>query len=277
MRQTPSEGGTNLEEALLLGAEHARRQFNEAGQNRIVLLTDGAANLGDANAESLRNLVVGLRQEGIAFDACGVGAKGLNDTVLEALTRDGDGRYYLLNKPEDADAGFARQLAGAFRPAARNVKVQLHFNDRRVGKYRLLGFEKHRLKKEDFRNDKVDAAEMASAEAGVAVYEIEPLSQGKGEIGEVSVRFQDMTTGHMVERSWTIAYHAGVPVLEEASPSLQLASTAAFLGEKLKKSPFGQAIDLEELSQIQTNLRQCYSSDQRVASLIAMIEKAKQY
>lgn len=276
VKQTPSEGGTNLEEALLLGAEHARRQFVEAGQNRIVLLTDGAANLGDADAESLRDLVVGLRQEGIAFDACGVGAEGLNDTVLEALTRDGDGRYYLLNKPEDADAGFARQLAGAFRPAARNVKVQVRFNDRRVGNYRLLGFEKHRLKKQDFRNDKVDAAEMASSEAGVAVYEIEPLAQGNGEIGEVSVRFQDMTTGQMVERSWTIAHDANVPVLEKATPSLQLASTAAFLGEKLKKSPFGQTINLEELSQIQTNLRQCYSSDQRVASLIAMIEKAKE-
>jgi hypothetical protein len=277
VKQTPSEGGTNLEEALLLGAEHARRQFVEAGQNRIVLLTDGAANLGDADADSLRELVVGLRQEGIAFDACGVGAEGLNDTVLEALTRDGDGRYYLLNKPEDADTGFARQLAGAFRPAARNVKVQVRFNDRRVGNYRLLGFEKHRLKKQDFRNDKVDAAEMASSEAGVAVYEIEPLAQGNGEIGEVSVRFQDMITGQMVERSWTIAYDAGVPVLEEATPSLQLASTAAFLGQKLKKSPFGQTINLEELSQIQTNLRQCYSSDQRVASLIAMIEKAKEH
>ena len=276
VKQTPSEGGTNLEEALLLGAEHARRQFVEAGQNRIVLITDGAANLGDADAESLRDLVVGLRQEGIAFDACGVGAEGLNDTVLEALTRDGDGRYYLLNKPEDANAGFARQLAGAFRPAARNVKVQVRFNDRRVGNYRLLGFEKHRLKKEDFRNDKVDAAEMASSETGVAVYEIEPLPQGDGEIGEVSVRFQDMTTGRMVERTWPIAYNANVPALDEASPSLQLASTAAFLGEKLKGSTFGKAINLEELSQVLTNLRQHYSSDPRIASLIAMIEKVKE-
>ena len=205
-----------------------------------------------------------------------VGAEGLNDSVLEALTRQGDGRYYFLDKPEDADAGFARQLAGAFRPAARNVKVQVRFNERRVGNYRLMGYEKHRLEKEDFRNDKVDAAELAASEAGVALYEIEPLANGDGEIGEVSVRFQDMTTGQMVERTWTIPYKPGLPALEQASHTLQLASTAAFLAEKLKRTAFGEMVNLEELSQVLTNLRQCYGSNPRVAELIAMIEKVKE-
>ena len=45
----------------------------------------------------------------------------------------------------------------------------MKFNPRRVTRYRLLGFEKHRLNKEDFRNDKVDAAEMAAEEAGNAI------------------------------------------------------------------------------------------------------------
>lgn len=275
VKQTPSEGGTNLEEALLLAAEHARRQFVDSGQNRIVLLTDGAANLGNAEPESLSEIVAGLRQEGIAFDACGVGAEGLNDSILEALTRRGDGRYYFLNRPEDADDGFARQLAGAFRPAARNVKVQVYFNPRRTGNYRLLGFEKHRLEKEDFRNDKVDAAELASSEAGVALYEIEALPQGEGEIGEVAVRFQDMSTGRMVERTWTIPYQPGAPALDQASSSLQLAGSAAFLAEKLKQTAFGEVVDLDRLTEITANVREHYASNQRVRDLIAMIEKVK--
>ncbi len=277
MRTIPSGGGSNLEEALLLGAEHARRQFDASGQNRVVLVTDGAANLGDANAESLREIVVGLRQEGIAFDACGVGADGLNDTILEALTRQGDGRYYFLDWPEDADAGFARQLAGAFRPAARNVKVQVRFNERRVGHYRLIGFEKHRLKKEDFRNDRVDAAELAAAEAGVALYEVEPLPQGQGEIGEVFVRFQDTRSGEMIERSWIIPYRPSLPAWERATPSIQLAGMAAFLGETLKRSPFAAAVDFDELAEIATNLRQHYGSSPRVAELLAMIAKVREW
>ena len=54
-----------------------------------------------------------MRDAGIAFDAAGISAEGLNDEVLEALTRKGDGRYYLLDSIEDADDGFASQIAGA--------------------------------------------------------------------------------------------------------------------------------------------------------------------
>ncbi|MEI6340094.1 MAG: von Willebrand factor type A domain-containing protein, partial [Verrucomicrobiota bacterium] len=47
--RTPSEGGTNLEEALTLASAMALKQKLPAAQNRIVLLTDGAANLGNAS------------------------------------------------------------------------------------------------------------------------------------------------------------------------------------------------------------------------------------
>jgi len=271
---TPSEGGTNLEEALRLADTLATRQFEPGAINRIVLITDGAANLGDAAPESLKEKVVEMRQRGIAFDACGVGANGLNDTVLEALTREGDGRYYFLDRPEDADAKFVRQLAGALRPAAKNVKVQVQFNPDRVTRYRLAGFEKHRLNKEDFRNDKVDAAEMAAAESGNALYQFEADPQGSGDIGAVSVRFLDTSSGQMVERRWQIPYQAKAPRLEDASPAMQLAATAGLLGEKLKGGPSSEAIDLGELSPITNQLRAKFTNDQEVQQLIKMVEAA---
>lgn len=271
---TPSEGGTNLEEALKLADSLATRQFDDTATNRIVLITDGAANLGDADPESLKEKIIALRQRGIAFDACGVGADGLNDTTLEALTRKGDGRYYFLDRPDEADANFVRQLAGSLRPAAKNVKVQIKFNPERVSRYRLAGFEKHRLEKEDFRDDKVDAAEMAAAESGNAIYQFEAAPQGSGDIGEVSVRFLDTSSGQMVERSWPIPYQPNAPRLSEAKPAIQLAATAAFLGEKLKGGPAAQAIDLAELAPITNQLR---STDQapEVQQLIQMVERAR--
>jgi hypothetical protein len=271
----PSEGGTNLEEALKLAGEVAKRQFDAAGQNRIVLLTDGAANLGDAKPESLSKRIVALRQAGIAFDACGVGADGLNDAVLEALTRDGDGRYYFINRPEDADESFVKQLAGALRPAAKNVKVQVKFNPERVPRYRLLGFEKHILKTEDFRNDAVDAAEMASAEAGVAVYQYQVNAQGSGDVGEVFVRFQDMATGEMVERSWAIPFERNAKGFDEAAPALQLAGCASFLAEKLRGGPEAGNIELEELIPIARAVRGSFEGNERVGQLIEMMERAR--
>jgi len=272
--QTPSEGGTNLEAALALASEKAKQHFDAGSINRIVLLTDGAANLGDARPEVLSAQIEALREQSIAFDACGVGADDLNDKLLEALARKGDGRYYVLNHPADADAGFARQLAGALRPSAKNVKVQVWFNPERVDRYRLIGYEKHRLKKEDFRNDAVDAAEMAADESGVAVYEVQVLPEGKGPVGKVSVRFRDVASDSMVELSWPLI-HCTPESFEHAPASLQLAGTAAFFAERLKGGPAGAAVELPVLAASKSRISSAFPNQTRVRELFQMIDQAQ--
>lgn len=276
IEELPSEGGTNIEAALQLAFEKAREQQTPDAQNRIILLTDGAVNLGNANPELLSRMVTTIRSTGIAFDAAGISAEGLNDEVLEALTRKGDGRYYLLDSVEAADDDFAQQIAGALRPSAKNVKVQVEFNPKRVGRYKLLGFEKHVLKKEDFRNDKVDAAEMAAAEAGVAMYQFEALPDGEGDVGSVSVRFLDLSTGQMVENRWPIPYVADAPRPAQAAPSLRIASSAALLAAKLKGEALAASVDLKTLSGLMSGLPEQVRSQKRVQQLQQMIEQARQ-
>jgi Mg-chelatase subunit ChlD len=276
VRDLPSEGGTNFAAALQLGFEKAREQQVPAAQNRVILLTDGAVNLGDADPESLSRMVESMRHTGIAFDAAGISAEGLNDEVLEALTRKGDGRYYLLDSAEAADEGFVQQIAGALRPSAGNVKVQVEFNPDRVGRYKLLGFEKHRLQKEDFRNDAIDAAEMAAAEAGVAVYQFEALPEGRGDVGSVSVRFRDLSSGLMVENRWPIPYEANAPRLQQAAPSLRIASTAALLAARLRGDPLGDVVDLQALSRLVAGLPDHELNVNRVQQLQLMIQHARQ-
>ncbi|MFT5632336.1 MAG: hypothetical protein ACI9SQ_000040 [Rubritalea sp.] len=272
VRSIPSEGGTNLSLAIEQAYTTAQQSIQEGTMSRIVLITDGAANLGNADPEDLSKSIEKMRQNGIAFDACGVGADGLDDDMLEALTRKGDGRYYFINRPEDADAGFAQKLAGALRPAAKNVKVQVVFNPERVGNYRLIGFEKHRLKKQDFRNDTVDAAEMAAEEAGNALYQVEARPDGEGDVGTVFVRFRDMATGQMVERSWAIPYQPNINSLSSADPSMQLATVAGMLGERLKQGEEA-GIDIKQLKPIYGMLRSHFHADNEVKDLIRMCEK----
>ncbi|XZE19509.1 YfbK domain-containing protein [Pirellulaceae bacterium SH449] len=272
---TPSQGGTNIEAALALAREKAREQYTIGGQNRIVMLTDGAVNLGNADPTELGQQIVELRNAGIAFDAAGVCAHGLNDEVLEALTRQGDGRYYLINAEESTSEQFSKQLAGALRPTAKNVKVQVEFNPQRVGQYRLLGFEKHQLNKEDFRNDQVDAAELAAAEAGVAMYQVEVKPDGFGDIGTVSVRFQDVSTGRMVERLWPIPYSARTPSLDAASPTMQLASAATLFAMKLRGEPSADRIELPALVSLITGLPASIANQPRVQALQTMLNQAR--
>lgn len=268
-----NEGGTNLEEAIKLGEQLAERHQLEGAQNRMVLFTDGAANLGDADPQSLAEKIKELRQKGIAFDIAGIAADGLNDELLGELARHGNGRYYVVGKGEDAR--FAQQLAGAFRPAAENVKVQVHFNPERVGRYKLIGFEKDRLNKEDFRNDAVDAAELAAEEAGVAIYQVETLPEGEGEIGEVSVRFRDVASGQMVERGWTIPHDPSAPALDRAPPSMQLATLAMLAAEKLRGGALADAIQFGEMTEVQAGIMHHFRGDERVAEMMQMIDQLK--
>jgi len=274
--ELPSEGGTNLEAALSLAFEKANEQYTPGAQNRIVLLTDGAVNLGNADPQTLSRMILSMRDSGIAFDAAGIVANGLSDDVLETLTRQGDGRYYLLDTAESADEGFAKQIAGALRPSAKNVKVQIEFNPKRVGRYRLMGFEKHRLNPEDFKNDAIDAAEMAAEEAGVAVYQFESKPDGEGDVGSVSVRFRDLSSGRMVENRWPIPYQPSAPRLDEAEPAIQIASVAALLAAKLRGEALGDQVELRELARIMSKLPERNRNGRRVEQLQQMILQAMQ-
>lgn len=270
VHQSASEGGTNLEDAMKLGEQMAARHQLAGAQNRIVLFTDGAVNLGDADPAKLADQVAALRQKGIAFDIAGIGTDGLNDRLLSEMARNGNGRYYVIGK--EMDGSFARQLAGAFRPAAENVKVQVKFNPGRVGRYQLLGFEKDRLRTEDFRDDSVDAAELAAEEAGVAVYQIEPLGGGKGEIGEVSVRFRDAASGEMHERSWTISHDPATAAFDRATPSMQLAGLSLLAAEKLRGGALADAIDFKQLAGPRAAVKQHYANSPRVGDMLRVID-----
>lgn len=270
INQAANEGGTNLEEAIKLGEQLAERHKLANAQNRIVLFTDGAANLGDADPAHLAAKVKALRQKGISFDIAGIAADDLNDELLGELARNGNGRYYVVGK--GADDSIARQLAGAFRPAAENVKVQVHFNQERVARYKLIGFEKDRLKTEDFRNDAVAAAELAAEEAGVAIYQVEPIPGGSGELGDVSVRFRDTASGQMVERTWTIPHDPSVPAIDRAKPSMQLATLAMLAASKLRGGPLAEAIDFKQLAEPRASVKRFYGTTGRAAEVLRMID-----
>ncbi len=273
INQTASEGGTNLEQAINLATEQALDHQLEGAQNRIVLFTDGAANLGDADPERLSKKIQDLRQQGLAFDIAGIGTNDLNDRLLSDLARHGNGRYYLVG--EKTGGNLAAQLAGAFRPAAENVKVQVKLNPQRVGNYKLIGFEKDRLKTEDFRNDTVDAAELAADEAGVALYQIETLPEGTGEIGEVSVRFRDTASGEMVERKWTIPYDASAPSFDKANPKTQLATLALLAAQKLQPGPLADTIDFSNYSETIAKLKQANANSSKTQQLLNLINALK--
>jgi hypothetical protein len=269
------EGGTNLGEALALAYETARHHYLANGDNRVVLLTDGAANLGEVNADTLKQKVVAQRQQGIALDCFGIGWEGYNDDLLEVLTHNGDGRYGFINTPEEASTGFAAQIAGALHVAASDVKVQVEFNPKRVTLYRQIGYAKHQLTKEQFRDNTVDAAEIAAQETGNALYTIEVKGDGEGSIATVRVRYKAPGTAEYREQAWDVPYTGGAVALDQASPAMRLAATASAFSEWLSTSPFAAEVSPDQLLRYLSGVPQVYGADTRPAKLEWMIRQAR--
>jgi Mg-chelatase subunit ChlD len=269
------QGGTNLEEAINLAYQTALRHYVANGINRVVLLTDGAANLGDTDPEALKKKVETNRQQGIALDCFGIGWEGYNDDLLEILTRHGDGRYGFLNTPEEAATEFAGQLAGALHVAASDVKVQVEFNANRVTLYRQIGYAHHQLTKEQFRDNTVDAAEIGAAESGNALYLVETNPQGDGALATVRVRYKVPGSGDYREHEWTVPF-AGVAVaLDQASPALRLATTAASFSEWLAASPYAAEVTCDRLLSYLRGVPAVFGADPRPQKLEWMIRQTK--
>jgi Mg-chelatase subunit ChlD/anti-sigma factor RsiW len=269
------EGGTNLEEAMRLAYETAHRHYLPGGLNRIELLTDGAANLGSVEPESLKQKVEAQRRQGIALDCFGIGWEDYNDNLLELLSSHGDGRYAFLNSPEEAARDFGAKLAGALQIAAADVKVQVEFNPARVISYRQIGYATHQLSKEQFRDNTVAAGEIAAQEAGNALYTIQTSPGGEGPIATVRVRYRVPGTTEYREHSWQVPYTGNAPALERSDPALRLAATAGAFSEWLAASPYAQEVTPDALLRILSGVPGIYGADDRPKQLETMIREAR--
>lgn len=272
--QLTPEGGTNLEEAMKLAYATAHRHYLPDGVNRVVLLTDGAANLGNIDPDSLKGEVEAQRRQGIALDCFGIGWEGYNDDVLEVLSRNGDGRYGFVNTPQAASTEFAAQLAGALQVAASDVKVQVEFNPARVTAYRQIGYAKHQLKKEQFRDNTVDAAEIGAAESGNALYVVETNPRGQGPVATVRARFKVPATGEYKESQWTVPYTGEAVALDNASEAMRLAASASAFSEWLLSSPYAGEVTTDRLLSLLRGVPEVFGADSRPRKLGWMIREA---
>lgn len=272
---TAPEGGTNLEEGLATAYEVAARYYHPAYENRVVLLSDGIANLGQTEADQLVGMIEKNRNQGIAFDGFGIGWENLNDPLLAELARNGDGQYAFLNSPEDAGEIFAQALSSSLQAVARDVKVQVEWNPDRVQRFRLVGYETHLLKKEDFRNDAVDAAEMAPEETGNAIYLVELKANGSGPLGTARVRFKmEKTSTTVEERSWIIPNPPTWPEIESASPRLQLGTAAAVLADKLQDPNRFASVNRAQLLAWTQQAQAFFNNPAEIETLANMIRNA---
>ena len=168
-----TNGSTNAQAGIHLGYQMAAQRFVEGAINRVILCSDGVANNGiTTSAGGIFKTIKDKTAMGVKLSTIGFGMGNYNDVLMEQLANVGDGSYYYVDKPEEARRVFTENLTGLLQVIAKDVKIQVEFDKRKVARYRLLGYENRALKKEDFANDKIDAGEIGAGHTVTAIYEV---------------------------------------------------------------------------------------------------------
>ncbi len=98
------------------------------GPRRVILLSDGAANVGPATPEALADEAARLAELGISTSAIGLGT-GIDHTALMAIADAGGGRYHYLSDDEGLDAAFFDELERLHTISASGVEVDLDLGE----------------------------------------------------------------------------------------------------------------------------------------------------
>ena len=176
-----TNGGAGITRAYQLAMEN----FIKGGVNRVILASDGDFNVGVTGQDALVSLVKERAAKNVYLSALAFGTGNLNDSMFEAISKDGNGNYFYIDGIREARKVLLENLTGSLITIAKDVKIQVEFNPRKVGSYRLIGYANRTLKDKDFNNDKVDAGDIGAGHTVTAFYEIVPAGMPQPNAGGV--------------------------------------------------------------------------------------------
>ncbi|MBU1193510.1 MAG: VWA domain-containing protein [Proteobacteria bacterium] len=120
--QIRAGGSTALFGGVSQGASEIRKHIEEDFIHRIVLLSDGLANVGPRMPEDLGRLGAALIKENISVSTVGVGTD-YNEDLMARLARESDGNTYFVESGYDLPGIFAAELGDVLNVVAKQVKV----------------------------------------------------------------------------------------------------------------------------------------------------------
>ena len=183
-------GSTAGSEGLKLAYKTAKESFNPAGNNRVILATDGDFNVGPSSEGELTRLIEEYRKDGVFLSILGFGMGNIKDNKMESMADQGNGNYAYIDNAQEAKKVMVSQMAGTLYTIAKDVKIQVEFNPAQVKAYRLIGYENRVLDGKDFNDDTKDAGDMGAGHSVTALYEIIPASSPETTLGVDPLKYQ---------------------------------------------------------------------------------------
>jgi len=244
-----SGGSTAMSSGIDLAYKMAMKSFEEGAENRVVILSDGDANVGRTSWDAMLSQIKGYADKGVTLSTIGFGMGNYRDTLMEQLANKGDGNNFYIDSRKEADRVFSKKIGSSMITVARDVKIQVEFNKDAVSSYRLIGYENRDIADRDFRNDRVDAGEVGSGHSVTALYEVILADEGEEELATVRLRYEKPgADGKAKELSFPFKGSTMAKGMASAERSLRLAYASATFAEVLRQSPHATEVDLSDLA-----------------------------
>jgi len=270
------EGATNAEAGIRLGYQMAMRAYNPEGINRVILCSDGVANVGETGPDAILEEVRHYVEENVTLTTIGFGMDNYNDVLMEQLADNGDSFYAYVDDPREARRLFVDQITGTLQTIAMDAKVQVEFNPEVVMRYRLVGFENRAIADNQFRDNTVDAGEIGAGHSVTALYEIKLYPEAYGNIASVFMRWQDPDTRQVVEISRDFRTGELEGQFEYADPYFQRAVIVAEYAEILKQSYWAEESSLAYVYHQSLRVSELLPWDENMGEFMELIRRASQ-
>jgi Ca-activated chloride channel family protein len=119
-----ARGSTALHEAWVRGGLTVSEQLLDQGINRVLLITDGLANVGITSTDEIVTQAMGLWQRGVSTSTIGIGAD-FNEDLLMPMAQSGGGNAWHVVEPDDMQRIFQIELEGLIAQFAHTVSLSL--------------------------------------------------------------------------------------------------------------------------------------------------------
>jgi len=243
-------GSTAMAGGIALAYEQAAKTLSGASESRVIILSDGDANVGARNPNEILSLIAGKVKEGITCTTVGFGMGNYQDTMMEQFANKGNGNHYYVDSLFEARRIFQEQLGGTLEVIAKDVKLQVDFNPDFVKSYRLVGYENRDIADADFRNDRVDAGEIGAGHTVTALYEVE-LKPGAGDsLATVRVRAKQPKGADATEKAFPFKASQLFASFDKAPKDLRFAAAVMGAAEIFRQSPYAKTWSYELVTEI---------------------------
>ena len=269
-------GSTNLEAGLRLGYSLAREALlGDGGIDRIVLASDGVANVGLTDADGILRQIRDDAAAGIELVSVGVGMGNYNDVLLEQLADQGDGFYAYVNDLAEARRLFTEDLTGTIQTVALDAKVQVEFDPGVVASYRLIGYENRAIADNQFRDPGVDAGAIGAGHAVTALYGLTLRTDAARDdaLGTVRLRWTEPGASRESKLERPIVAGDLAERFEATDPTFRLDAVVAASAEALHDTSQTTGSDLRRVLDVARHVSRDLPSTDQVHDFLDFLER----